>query len=535
MELELENIWLKIEKDSYLAERNMSSLHRKQTGSYYTGLELAYEMMRELINEFEKNEISSKKILEPCVGTGNFVFSYLRVCYELKLTKDEYKKIVDGIYCCDINENALDIYKTNLKLFTSKLFGFELDDEYFMNHIGNGLLVNVDNHDVEYIPLADVFSSEIANEKFDIVVTNPPYKNLKAESSHYSSNIEKEQDKEKYKKIGMIGKTYFPYSSYGTLNLYKMFVEEIIERYTKEDGYCSLLIPSSILSDKNCSQLRTRIINDYQIKSIYMIPESSEYVDASQALCAILISKNGNTNKIKIQGNLSSSNNFKGEVYIKDIIDETTGDSILMLSPKDLKRKKQMESHIRLKNIGCIKNLRGELDITFNKDSIVTNPTSFNFYRGRNIGFYKTTDLELKEYVLPDFVETSPKAKYIHMERLACQQIANMSKKKRIAFTLVKKNSVLGNSCNFIAVTDQSIDLYFLMGILNSSLIEWYFNLTSSNNHINNYEIDNFPIPINCENKEKISTLVKRYIVDLKESLLNEINNEVSIAYGIKE
>ena len=114
METKLMKIWEKIKSDSINVESNMPSLYRKQTGSYYTGLELAYLMMKELVAEFDdKYCLLDKKFLEPCVGTGNFVFAYLRVCSELNFSKEEYKKIINNIFVCDINNVALDVYKKN--------------------------------------------------------------------------------------------------------------------------------------------------------------------------------------------------------------------------------------------------------------------------------------------------------------------------------------------------------------------------------------------------------------------------------------
>jgi site-specific DNA-cytosine methylase len=71
------------------------------------------------------------------------------------------------------------------------------------------------------------------------------------------------------------------------------------------------------------------------------------------------------------------------------------------------------------------------------------------------------------------------------------------------------------------------------MGILNSTLIDWYFKLTSSNNHINNYEIDNFPIPVNFAKKNTISDLVKEYIQTQCDDILQKIDALVYEAYGI--
>ena len=66
-------------------ELTMDPLMRKRTGSYYTDIRLTNVMMDELIDDLEKSgkDIKKLKFLEPCVGSGNFVFSYLFLLFSL--------------------------------------------------------------------------------------------------------------------------------------------------------------------------------------------------------------------------------------------------------------------------------------------------------------------------------------------------------------------------------------------------------------------------------------------------------------------
>ena len=99
------------------------------------------------------------------------------------------------------------------------------------------------------------------------------------------------------------------------------------------------------------------------------------------------------------------------------------------------------------------------------------------------------------EYVLPDFFE-SKSSDYMTFDkgqiRLVCPQISNQSQRVRLRFLECDTNDVLGNSCNYIVILRDG--LLKLKTILNSSLLNWRFKITSSNNHINNYEIDDLPI-----------------------------------------
>ena len=530
------NIWTTIEEDGIRLQKSMDQLNRKQTGSYYTSIDLTIPMMKELVASLEEKDrlaIYSKKFLEPCVGTGNFVFAYIFVCKEFNFSKQQYEELLNNIYVCDINEEALKTYKTNLCSIAQNWFGICLDDEYFDTHMGHGVLFDVNKSEIEYVAIDDVFEN-LGDCKFDFVVTNPPYKNLKAEKGHYADEAEYYNDREKYVAIKNISNKIFKYSTTGTMNIYKLFVEEIIENYLTENGYASLLIPSSILSDKTCSKLRTRILNTCSIGSIKLISENSAYVDASQALCAIRLKKGSPTKKLYVQGALSNESNDGTTVDIKDILDEDTGNSILVLTDEEYQKRNKMKQFPLLKNIPYIFNLRGELDISLNKNDIKTENTPYCFLRGRNIGYYLLKDLPSEEFVDEAFTEKSPKKRFFSKERIACQQIVNMAKKRRISFAPVPPNCILGNSCNFVYVDDNNdnVDIYYILAVLNSSYIDWYFKLTSSNNHINNYEIDNFPIPINYGRKEKVSKLVKNYINNRDGNILSEIEKMIGEAYG---
>ena len=292
-----EAIWDTIGQDGYALEHAKAPLRRKQTGSYYTDLALAMAMTEELVESLpaeKKSALFDCTFLEPCVGTGNFVFAYLRVCQRLGYTADEYRTLINNIYVCDIDRAALAVYRKNLTLFAQRAFGIVLDDRYFATHIGGALLSDIDAQPTRYIPITDVFPAEVVRSGFDLVVTDPPYKNLKAERSHYPSVDEHQRDKAKYAEIGQWASKVFPNASTGTINLYTLFVEEIVRRYLAPDGSCSLLIPVTILSDRSCAKLRALLLSTAALKTIRIIAENDRCVDASQALCTLLLRKGKN-------------------------------------------------------------------------------------------------------------------------------------------------------------------------------------------------------------------------------------------------
>ena len=535
-----DELWKTLKQRSRSIENSMDSLDRKRTGSYYTDLSLTDAMMDELVETMQvsKEIIIGLKFFEPCVGTGSFVFSYInKIQDKYQLSRREGRRLVENIYVSDINPKAVEGYKSSLRELIMSLWAFELPEDYFDSHVGSGLLVDVSADELDYIPLEDVFPPETADARFDIVVTNPPYKNLKAERGHYRTDDEYRADQGKYSSIAKIVSKRFRYSTDGVLNLYKLFVEEIIDRYANDSAFISLLIPASIMSDKTCEKLRSHMIKDMDLLSVKMIGEGNGYIDTQQALSTVLIRKDKKTAKVLVVKDFCRNPGDSAEVKVEDILNENTGNSIVALSNDEYTRFKKLRTFPTVKDLDFVINLRGELDLTSNKKSITTVDTGYPLLRGRNIGYYELIDTGEHDFAMEDFVISTKKNRYIKNERIICQQIANMHKERRVTFSFVSANHVLGNSCNFISVLDNEfgVDIYTILGLFNTKIINWFFKLTSSNNHINNYEIDCFPIPIGSPYLNEISQKVRLYLSNHDRSIIDMIEMLAEKAYGIAE
>lgn len=258
---------------------------------------------------------------------------------------------------------------------------------------------------------------------------------------------------------------------------------------------------------------------------------------SQQALCSLFIKKGQKTDSVSVIKDFCNHPNDVANVDISDIINPSTGNAIVAVSTKEYHLLRKLRCFPIVKNLPFIINSRGELDLTLNKDNIVTHNTGFRLIRGRNIGYYKLNDFSECDYVTDEFVNCTKKRRFIKKRRIACQQIANMKKERRVTFALIPENYVLGNSCNFISVEDNiyGIDEYTLLGLFNAKIINWLFKLTSSNNHVNNYEIDCFPIPIEAPELRQITELCHRYFDNSDESVLGKIEQLAYSAYGIIE
>lgn len=196
-------LWDILDARSKDIETRMDALERKLTGSYYTNLQLTDIMMQELIQELKKGKkkLTDYRFLEPCVGSGNFVFSYIKAIKKTGISKTDAITLLNNIYVSDINTDAIKGYTKSLRKIALLYWDIELTEGYFETHTGTGLLVDVTADRLEYISLGTVFPEQAYMGGFDIVATNPPYKSLKAERNHYSNKEEYKKDKGRYAEI----------------------------------------------------------------------------------------------------------------------------------------------------------------------------------------------------------------------------------------------------------------------------------------------------------------------------------------------
>jgi len=178
---------------------------------------------------------------------------------------------------------------------------------------------------------------------------------------------------------------------------------------------------------------------------------------------------------------------------------------------------------------------RGELDLTNNKIAITSNMTDTPLVRGSHISRYSLVEGRHKsEFVkmnkFKKSLESSSRSEHINMDRIACQQVSNMGQRWRLKFARVKSGSVLANSCNYIVVNgkNKSTDLDYYLGILNSELLNWRFQISNFNNHVSIRELQNLPIVKPPENDKITTSLVGA----VKTSEFVDVEANVFLLYG---
>ena len=286
---------------------------------------------------------------------------------------------------------------------------------------------------------------------------------------------------------------FYQYSIEGMLNYYQLSIEMIL-RLTKASGQIGIICPSSLFADLTSAKLRKHLLTSNELYFIKYYPEAARlFENVSQSTVIFYLRKGNQTDRIKIE-KLDKIFQIK-LATIMDIFPNNF--EIPLIDKIGWRILGKISKQKKIREISYIRNRRGELDLTFFKPFITTENTGWRLVRGNMISNKCLMDRNGEFVQIDNFLNKKSSDFKLHdynKVRLVCQQISNIDVRKRLRFVFCKKTDILANSCNYMVSTRNQSDLSILSHILNSSLLNWRFKITSSNNHINNYELDELPM-----------------------------------------
>jgi len=518
---------------------------RKHFGIYYTDYSIARKLAQDAVDKISNKDLTKITFWEPCAGVGVFIIAFIDeiVSRIKKISTEELQRIINNIYYSDIDGDAIKIINKFLPLYIKNKYKKDIKINNKNYYIGD-VLFDIDKNQIKKKNINDIFEGK---NGFDVILTNPPYKLLKANIDKYNDEAGNKYFEEINVLLKYIRENRIYKYNEGTLNLYKIFLEEILENYSNTYGIVGFLIPITLLNDQQSKLLRQRIFNNYCVTKIYTISEKNEFFpDISQAFTFFVVDKVNKTKIIEMINNVNSCSqlNKKGVLIdVENLKNISESSPIIIENEIGLDVLKKISKNKKIKNFESIINSRGELDLTFYKNFITREKTSLPLIRGANIEEFKIKNIDY--FVKEEFLQKiGSKNGHTKITRIACQQISNINSKKRLKFAIVEKNYILGNSCNYITIQNdlfglgKKLSLEYLLGVLNSDLLNWRFKLTNSNNHVSNYEIYELPIAVPTnEQKGKIETIVKNIISEEnnEKNLLDNLNNLVFDIYNLNE
>lgn len=348
---------------------------------------------------------------------------------------------------------------------------------------------------------------------FDIVIGNPPYNEMRDLT---------EEQQSLYKRS-----IFYKYAQGGRINMFQFFYPLALH-LIKKHGICSFITQNSILAEESAYQNRKLIFDNCKILRVDSFPERDNvklrvFESAKMSVGILLLEKviNDNTrfcvhiwkDKYMNQGQLL--NIYKGD--IKSIFP----DELIIPICNDI----NWSILIKMKMLSeySIQAQAGEIDMTKYKTNFSENSSGKQrVITGAQVLRYYLTDFPSQGKVLYlNFNEvklSESRIKDYMNERIAMQRITGVDSKIRIIATMIPSFVFCANSTNYISSNKNDVNLYYLLGIINSKLLNFYFKQTSTNTNVTGKEIAKFPIILsNLILKERIEQLSEA-ILTRKES-----------------
>jgi hypothetical protein len=340
---------------------------------------------------------------------------------------------------------------------------------------------------------------------FDIVIGNPPYFQIPKKTYPASQ---------------------YPYSEGkdpGKQNMYKLFVEHSYNNAKKDVGISCMIVQSSLMCDLSSTYTRELLLKHTCLHQVIEFPktaptkEGQVFASVCQGTCIYLFKKHEPENQalnISVNNDCTTIPHLQFERICQDeLIDYYPEEfAIPLLKPNEFYLLKKAKTAEKLSQF-CTAINQGDLNLNTNKEQIVNTDTGVKLLRGKTIGSYYVDYNEtefIKRTFLPDCVKKNHSITFI-----LCQEVTGLVDNRRIHCCISNKNEsyLCGHTVNKIQLKE-NVEIEFVLGILNSMLLDWVFRKTSTNNHVGGYELKHLPIRF-TEDTSQIKNLVHE-ILDLK-------------------
>lgn len=332
---------------------------------------------------------------------------------------------------------------------------------------------------------------------FDLVIGNPPYMQVPK---------------------GLYDKTRFPYSEgkdKGKQNLYKVFVE-LGYNLGHTNSLIAFITQSSIMCDLSAQFTRELLLKETQMQYFVEFKKNQKlFTGVMQGVCIMEFLKakpKPNSHfKIAIDNTESKMDKIDFEsISQKQILEFFPLYEIPLIKKGEMPIIAKVKTDKILLKDMIDSSLQGNINTIHLRKIQSPSATDIKIYKGAFCHRWyldKEVFYGIDNEITRKIIEANQN-QYI----ITTQNITGTTDRHRIHANFVEsKNTkiVFLHSCN-ITYCKNARDAKFLVGILNSKLLNWLFRITSTNNHINIYELESLPIPqITESNKSLCDEIIK--------------------------
>lgn len=392
---------------------------------------------------------------------------------------------------------------------------------------------------------------ELLDEKgvftgFDCIIGNPPY-GLLNKKQNQNTSISVEPELLDYYKTSKV----YEWAKGGVLNIYRMFICRCFS-LLKNDGHCCLIFPLAFMGDATNSKIRQFVMENTQVDFIEAFPERDieskrVFKEVKMSVCIL------GATKRKVPSSYKFSVRIHRDKYVDDNNEAMfiSYDEIKAIDNKYLSIPliRQHELSIFLKMTNECKRMSeiskcytGEVDISLHSEFITNSSSDHSMLRGAQVQkYYITNDISQGDILFlkaDGYLDKNKgeKSQHHNRRRIVMQGITGVNEKWRLKMTMAQPPYFCANSVNYL-IPDMTDDFdYFILGILNSKLLNWYFAKLSTNSNVNGYEIDGLPIKMGTvEQRNEIIQLVGELLQSYDKIKVKEIDDIVYQIYGITE
>jgi Alw26I/Eco31I/Esp3I family type II restriction m6 adenine DNA methyltransferase len=502
----------------------------KQAGCFFTPEFIARHLAAAAVGA------DSRAILDPAVGAGAFLIEAHNRLTELGV--DDAAARLYGVDC----DGAL----TDLSaLVVAFLGGEDLAGSLSTRRrfvTGDALLATLRDSPQTTAGAWETWFPGVAElGGFDSILMNPPYLQLKVNQSSLPARpadspaieglrqraVEQAQRDARVLSDQLRRHPDYSHAHGGVPDLPRFFIERALT-LLGPSGRLACIVPSTFLADHRSKGVRRHLLVDHTVREVDLIPEDARlFADVNQPTCLLVAEKGRRPGaRLRMRCHITSPMDLRSSrsVSISPRLLHRVDPEQLRIPGCDAEDWALLSLLHKLPAIreqDWIENLRGELDLTLDRAFVSADATRLPLVRGDQIERFTSSLQSTKpRWVRPSFLRESVshrKLQHIERERVVGRQCSYLKKPRRLSFSVIGPGAVVANSCNYLvpAGAEAGKLCRFLVGALNSSVLEWRFRLTSSTNHVGNYELGALPVP------EPTPDLVDG-VVELVDTLLAE-------------
>ncbi len=513
---------------------------RKEHGIYYTpDFVVDYIVKNTLKPELDKctsiSDLKKIKVLDPACGSGSFLIKALDVIYQKYLefgsrsgTWTKINILLDNIYGVDLDPQAVEIARLNLLISAlDKRMKLPILDKNIKN--GNSLISGTDEELTKYFgknfrdkkPFnwQEQFPEVFKQGGFDVIIGNPPWgakfeENEKIFLSDLYSNKERGSES------------------------YIHFMEKAL-LLLRNNGLLGFILPNTWLALNNSRTIR-KILLENIIVEIFQLTKQV-FDSAPDIVPVILVVK-----KAKVLSNIRTkisiirkpTFNFSklySSVNIKNLnqsIWSKGGSYVINLYKSNLENKLTNKIETDTIPLSTIAEVRYGIKTGDNERFLSKQITKYHKKKALKtgeIGRYKLYYKDLYLWWVSDLA--GYRTETVEVPKIIIQYIRKLSLPRRLVAAFDSKGEYYPlNNYSYIIERDESYPLEYLLGILNSKLMNFYYANTYIDYNIKPFYLKKLPIkllyPKNKEIFNSLCAMVKKILNLNNSKICLEENSE---------